>query len=81
MLAALETSRYNVERYRLVPWCSGPTCVPVKDETAGSNPVGTAGLVFTVLLDCSWRPVWMGSRAYATAISSLDAEASSVAGA
>ena len=27
---------------RLVPWCSGLTCVPVKDEIAGSNPVGTA---------------------------------------
>ena len=46
----------------LVPWCSGLTCVPVKDETAGSNPVGTAierstggaaGLTFTVLLDSS----------------------------
>jgi len=27
-------------------------------------------LVFTVLLDCSWRRVWMGSRAYATTIES-----------
>jgi hypothetical protein len=45
-------SRAGVELSRLVPWCSGLTCVPVKDETAGSNPVGTAGLVFTVLLDC-----------------------------
>jgi hypothetical protein len=26
-----------------VPWCSGPTCVPVKDEIASSNLVGTAG--------------------------------------
>jgi hypothetical protein len=26
----------------VVPWCSGLTCVPVKDEIAGSNPVGTA---------------------------------------
>jgi hypothetical protein len=27
----------------MVPWCSGPTCVPVKDEIASSNLVGTAG--------------------------------------
>ena len=27
---------------RLVPWCSGSTCGPVKAEIAGSNPVGTA---------------------------------------
>ena len=27
-----------------VPWCSGLAYVPVKDEIAGSNPVGTAGL-------------------------------------
>jgi hypothetical protein len=26
----------------LVPWCSGLAYVPVKDEIAGSNPVGTA---------------------------------------
>lgn len=25
-----------------VPWCSGLTCVPVKDEIASSNLVGTA---------------------------------------
>jgi hypothetical protein len=25
-----------------VPWCSGLAYVPVKDEIAGSNPVGTA---------------------------------------
>lgn len=24
------------------PWCSGLTCVPVTDEIAGSNPVGSA---------------------------------------
>jgi len=60
-------TRAGVELSRLVPWCSGLTCVPVKDETAGSNPVGTAGLVFTVLLDCMlMRGVWEGSRAYAT---------------
>ena len=28
----------------LVPWCSGLAYVPVKDEIAGSNPVGTASL-------------------------------------
>ena len=27
-----------------VPWCSGLAYVPVKDEIAGSNPVGTAVL-------------------------------------
>src|SRR5436190_19705790 len=27
---------------RSVPWCSGLAYVPVKDEIAGSNPVGTA---------------------------------------
>lgn len=27
-----------------VPWCSGLAYVPVKDEIAGSNPVGTADL-------------------------------------
>jgi hypothetical protein len=27
---------------RTVPWCSGLAYVPVKDEIAGSNPVGTA---------------------------------------
>ena len=27
---------------RMVPWCSGLAYVPVKDEIAGSNPVGTA---------------------------------------
>ena len=26
----------------MVPWCSGLAYVPVKDEIAGSNPVGTA---------------------------------------
>jgi hypothetical protein len=29
---------------RMVPWCSGLAYVPVKDEIAGSNPVGTARL-------------------------------------
>ena len=24
------------------PWCSGPTCLPVTQEIAGSNPVGSA---------------------------------------
>ena len=28
----------------MVPWCSGLAYVPVKDEIAGSNPVGTARL-------------------------------------
>ena len=27
-----------------VPWCSGLAYVPVKDEIAGSNPVGTASV-------------------------------------
>ena len=26
----------------MVPWCSGLTCLPVTQEIAGSNPVGTA---------------------------------------
>ncbi len=26
----------------LEAWCSGLTCVPVKDEIAGSNPVASA---------------------------------------
>lgn len=69
----------------LVPWCSGPTCVPVKDETASSNLVGTAarvalpyreskdaGLVLTGLLDCplSRRP-GRASRAYLTPLIDL----------
>src|SRR5207237_8632198 len=29
-----------------VPWCSGLAYVPVKDEIAGSNPVGTAASRF-----------------------------------
>ena len=29
----------------MVPWCSGLAYVPVKDEIAGSNPVGTARLI------------------------------------
>ena len=29
---------------KMVPWCSGQTCGPVKAEIAGSNPVGTAEL-------------------------------------
>jgi hypothetical protein len=28
--------------FAMVPWCSGLAYVPVKDEIAGSNPVGTA---------------------------------------
>jgi hypothetical protein len=28
----------------MVPWCSGLAYVPVKDEIAGSNPVGTAAV-------------------------------------
>lgn len=27
---------------RVEPWCSGLTCLPVTQETAGSNPVGSA---------------------------------------
>jgi hypothetical protein len=30
--------------FMTVPWCSGLAYVPVKDEIAGSNPVGTARL-------------------------------------
>ena len=26
-------------------WCSGPTCLPVTQETAGSNPVSSAILL------------------------------------
>jgi hypothetical protein len=61
-LAGPQVSRYNCETSRLVPWCSGLTCLPVKEETASSNLVGTAvsrnedkiaGLAFTILLDCS----------------------------
>ena len=32
----------NALSSRSVPWCSGLAYVPVKDEIAGSNPVGTA---------------------------------------
>lgn len=34
----------SAKRFRsaMVPWCSGLAYVPVKDEIAGSNPVGTA---------------------------------------
>ena len=35
-------ARENALRLRTVPWCSGLAYVPVKDEIAGSNPVGTA---------------------------------------
>ncbi len=31
------------------PWCSGPTCLPVTQEIAGSNPVGPA------IVPCSTR--------------------------
>ena len=31
----------------MVPWCSGLAYVPVKDEIAGSNPVGTAVLMWS----------------------------------
>ena len=27
-------------------WCSGPTCLPVTQETAGSNPVSSAIFLF-----------------------------------
>src|SRR5207237_7207665 len=33
----------NAALSRPVPWCSGLAYAPVKDEMAGSNPVGTAG--------------------------------------
>ena len=61
-MATDHRSRYTHKRPNgLVPWCSGLTCVPVKDEIASSNLVGTArkhfgiyaGLGYTVLLDCS----------------------------
>ena len=34
---------FNIHNSKLslVPWCSGLTCLPVTQETAGSNPVGT----------------------------------------
>src|SRR6187551_3259537 len=31
------------------PWCSGPTCQPVTLEIAGSNPVGSASFVTSLL--------------------------------
>src|SRR5438094_364766 len=34
--------RLKAALLRMVPWCSGLAYVPVKDEIAGSNPVGTA---------------------------------------
>ena len=34
----------NARIFRTVPWCSGLAYVPVKDEIAGSNPVGTASV-------------------------------------
>ena len=48
----------RIQSLRLVPWCSGLTCVPVKDEIAGSNPVGTADCG-SALRDPS---NWMGLR-------------------
>jgi hypothetical protein len=39
--------------FTTVPWCSGLAYVPVKDEIAGSNPVGTASLC-----QCSNREKW-----------------------
>src|SRR5258708_20527710 len=41
----LRTGECGAEKARIsgtVPWCSGLAYVPVKDEIAGSNPVGTA---------------------------------------
>lgn len=38
---SLYALRYG-EAEAMEAWCSGLTCVPVKDEIAGSNPVGTA---------------------------------------
>src|SRR5438128_4218377 len=43
----LRTGECGAEKARIsatVPWCSGLAYVPVKDEIAGSNPVGTARL-------------------------------------
>ncbi len=34
------------------PWCSGLTCLPVTEEIAGSNPVGSA-IVYEFVR--SWR--------------------------
>ena len=36
--------RRNARISGTVPWCSGLAYVPVKDEIAGSNPVGTAAV-------------------------------------
>lgn len=47
---------YSPAQRALVPWCSGPTCVPVKDEIAGSNPVGTAKSLFCRNAVRSTRP-------------------------
>jgi len=37
------------------PWCSGPTCLPVTQEIAGSNPVGSAERQKRTLLSPSSR--------------------------
>src|SRR4051794_31830688 len=34
--------RCHTENYNVEPWCRGLTCLPVTQETAGSNPVGSA---------------------------------------
>ena len=36
---------------RMEPWCSGLTCLPVTQKTAGSNPVGS---VLKTLDVASW---------------------------
>ena len=41
---SVQGERENALFFVLVPWCSGLAYVPVKDEIAGSNPVGTARL-------------------------------------
>src|SRR3970040_2212119 len=40
---------------RMVPWCSGLAYVPVKDEIAGSNPVGTADVNYESEQRCELR--------------------------
>ncbi len=42
MTLPLEYGRSSAPAHPVEPWCRGLTCVPVKDEIAGSNPVGSA---------------------------------------
>ena len=56
----MSTGERGAEKPRIsstVPWCSGLAYVPVKDEIAGSNPVGTAShrsVIFSTWSTIQW---------------------------